>query len=258
MRGGCRDSRRGPWVSARSQGCPSRAGPALPPPCPVKAIPPVRVTGGAGLYLAQGESVPEAALGREHPWLCTPSTTWVTLGSALFSGSLCPPLPSLLPLHPSTCLSFPGGHEEGGPGSPLDTLGELQGLGCPGWRGIPLPRGGTEICPSPYSQRCWECGHPRGLDSGQEQPWTTSSSCDGMNEDLNPCGIPAAPQASLPCEGGPGCQGHPAGPGWVQEALTAPQRPPFPPAAGPAAAAPADVTRRSQQLFWELQSHWRN
>lgn len=149
VEGGCRDGRRGLWVNVRSQGCPSRAGPALPPPCPVKAIPPVPVTGGAGLYPAQGESVPEAALGREHPWLCTPSNAWVTLGSALFSGSLCPPLPSLQPLHPPTCLSFPGGHEEGGPGSPLDILGELQGPGCPGWRGIPLPSGGTEICPQP-------------------------------------------------------------------------------------------------------------
>lgn len=92
---GCRDGRRGPWVGARSQGCPSRAGPAVPPPCPVKAMPSVPVTGGAGRYPAQGESVPEAALGREHP-----CTTWVTLGSALFPSSLCPPWPSLLPLHP--------------------------------------------------------------------------------------------------------------------------------------------------------------
>lgn len=141
-----RDSRRGPWVSARSQGCPSRAGPALPPPCPVKAMPSVPVTGGAGCYPAQGESVPEAALGREHPWLCCSQHHLGDLGLCSVP-QLIVLSPALLPLHPpraSVSLGDTGRVVLAQPLTPSWTCRDL----LP-WleRHSLLSHGGTEICP---------------------------------------------------------------------------------------------------------------
>lgn len=166
-----RDGRRGPWVSARSQGCPSRAGPALPPPCPVKAMPSVPVTGGAGCYPAQGESVPEAALGREHPWLCCSQHHLGDLGLCSVP-QLIVLSPALLPLHPpraSVSLGDTGRVVLAQPLTPSWTCRDPAALAGEAFLIIPwghrdLPPGAA--CPSPG--QTWERGHPVAGTQGRD------------------------------------------------------------------------------------------
>lgn len=179
---------------------------------------------------------------------------------------------SLLPLHPPCVPQFPQGHPRWWPWSPLGILGELQGPGHPGWeqgtwlspQGEPRDRftPTRAACPLPGGGESQGCGHPHGGgDAGQGKPWTTSCS-DGMDEDRvslqHPCGTAhLAPSRAWPG----GVKVTQWDRGGVQEPFTAPharQRPPSLLLPGLPPRLPLTSPRRSQQLFWELQSHWRN
>lgn len=197
----------------------------------------------------------------------------MTLGSAPLPRSPCPHFgcPCCLCI-PLACLSFPRGTHDGGPGHPLASLGSCRdpatlagsrghGFPCGGSRGTDLPPPGQPAL-SPVVGSPRDVGTHMGWgDAGQGKPWTTSCS-DGTDEDQvslqHPCGTAhLAPSRAWPG----GVKVTQWDRGGVQEPFTAPharQRPPSPLLPGLPPRLPLTSPRRSQQLFWELQSHWRN